>query len=159
MELKISSPCPKSWEDLIGNDRIRYCGQCQLNVYNLAQMRPAEVDALVRRTPGRLCGQLYVREDHTATVRDCPRARSGRRWRTLWTITAGALVVIFGLVCRTLNRPDTRGLPRWIRTAANWIDPEKPPPRTLLVGKISCSPPAPPAPPPSGNSGALAPVR
>ena len=61
MELRISSPCPKSWDDLVGDDRIRYCGQCRLNVYNFAEMGREEVERIVRRSEGRICGTLFVR--------------------------------------------------------------------------------------------------
>ncbi len=47
MELIVSSPCPKTWEELVGNDRVRFCGQCHLNVYNLTIMKPAEIEQLV----------------------------------------------------------------------------------------------------------------
>jgi hypothetical protein len=60
MDLRISSPCPKSWDDLVGDNRIRYCGQCKLNVYNQADMSSEDVAEIVRKTEGRLCGRLYM---------------------------------------------------------------------------------------------------
>ena len=77
MELRISSPCPKSWDELVGDDKIRYCGQCRLNVYNLAEMPKEEVEALVRKTEGRLCGRLYMRGDKKAAHDMYQRALAG----------------------------------------------------------------------------------
>jgi hypothetical protein len=146
MTLTVSSPCPKKWADLVGNDRVRFCGDCKLNVYNLAEMSPAEIEALVRRSSGRLCGQLYVRGDRTATLRDCPTGRSGILRRRLGKAAAGLLVVLFGLAFRFVDRPDTSGWPVWARTVANWIDPDPPSPKPRLrtLGEITCVPPSPP---------------
>jgi hypothetical protein len=163
MELRISSPCPKRWNDLVGDDRVRYCGDCKLNVYNLAEMRPPEIEALVRRTSGRLCGQLYVRADRAATLRDCPTARTGILRRRLWKAAVAFLVLIVGLAFRALERPDTRNLPSWLQAVAGLIEPEKPRGRVRVVGdvqvvgKIRCVPPPPPPtvlpPPPAGATG------
>ncbi len=135
MNLTISSPCPKKWSQLVGNDRVRYCGDCKLNVYNLTAMKPAEIDALVRRTSGRLCGQLYVRPDRTATLRDCATGRAGVLRRRIWKVASAFLVLAFGLAFRGLDRPDTSGLHPWLRAVANWIEPEKPVPRPA-VGQL-----------------------
>lgn len=151
MNLIISSPCPKRWTDLVGNDRVRYCGNCKLNVYNLAEMKPAEVEALVRKTRGRLCGQLYVRKDRTAALRDCPTGRSGVLRRRIAKAAAAFLALAVGLAFRGMDRPDTSGLPSWVQAVANWIEPEKsrptPGPRPMMLGEIRCAPPvAPPVP-------------
>jgi hypothetical protein len=151
MNFTIASPCPKRWKDLVGDDRVRYCGDCKLNVYNLAEMRPAEIEALVRRTPGRLCGQLYVRPDRTATLKDCTVGRAGILRRRLWKLAVGLLVLMFGLAFRGLARPDTSNLPSWLQAVANWIEPEQPRPLPFggvqLLGKLQCvTPPPPPAP-------------
>jgi len=154
MELTISSPCPKTWEELVGDHRVRYCGQCNLNVYNLIAMTPAEVEQLVHRTGGRHCVQLYVRKDRTATLRDCPSGRSRVARRRIWTLAAALLAVILELACRRLDRPDLSGWPQWVQTVAEWMDPSVFRPRRIM-GRMVCPPstPAPsPVPPPSGGS-------
>ena len=70
--LGIASPCPASWESMKGDDRVRFCELCNLNVYNFAQLTRREVNALVANTEGRLCGRLYRRADGTVITRDCP---------------------------------------------------------------------------------------
>ena len=145
MELAISSPCPMTWEDLVGNDRVRYCGQCRLNVYDLTVMTPVEIERLVHRTEGRLCGRLYVREDRRATLRDCPAGRSGIVRRRIWKLAAAFFALAIGLACRGLDRPDLSGWPRWVQSVATWIDPEIPPFRRSTLGEMT-APKAPPAP-------------
>jgi len=148
MDLIVSSPCPTTWEQLVGNDRVRYCGQCALNVYNLAIMSSAEIERLVHQTGGRLCGRLYVRPDRTATLRDCPTARSSLLRRRLHQAVAGLALVLLGLGCRSLERPSLEGWPEWVQTAARWIDPAAYR-RVPVAGGITCVPRTPVAPAPS----------
>jgi len=35
--VRIAAPCPADWDRMLGNDRVRFCGQCSLNVYNLSR--------------------------------------------------------------------------------------------------------------------------
>lgn len=146
--MRVSSPCPKKWADLTGDDRVRYCGDCKLNVYNLAEMSESEVEALVRKTSGRLCGRLFLRGDRTATIRDCPSSRSRGLLRTATAVGAVILLVGFGWLFRSMPTPDRSRLPDWVRFVVEMIDPEKPQPVYELVGKI-CPPPQPPPLPPS----------
>src|SRR5688500_10346242 len=88
MEFKLSSPCPVSWESMIGGNKSRYCGQCRLNVYNLVEMSREEVAEVVRSAGGRFCGRMYVRPDRTATLRDCPRGGFRKRLRRALMVTA-----------------------------------------------------------------------
>lgn len=156
MELIVSSPCPTTWEDLVGNDRVRYCGQCHLNVYNLTIMKPAEIEQLVHTTGGRLCGRLYVRPDRTATRRDCPTGRSKVVSRRIRQAAAAFAVVLFGLGCRSLERPSVSDWPRWAQEVAKWIDPAAFR-RVPVAGGITCVPRTPIAPTSSpGTSGTTA---
>lgn len=57
-EQAVPVACGNSWESLEetlpGNDRARFCGDCERSVHNLSQMTPEEVDALLK-TGKRLC--------------------------------------------------------------------------------------------------------
>jgi len=58
---------------MIGDNRVRHCAQCDLNVYNFSEMTSEEVAQLVAASKGqRLCGRLYRRVDGTILTRDCP---------------------------------------------------------------------------------------
>ncbi|MBI3857780.1 MAG: hypothetical protein HY293_19025 [Planctomycetes bacterium] len=122
--LRISSPCPVSWDTMRGDDRIRYCGQCRLNVYNLAIMSPREVEAIVRRSGGRLCGRLFVRDDGTATLRNCAGARLRRKALRMWVVATVLLLACFAWILR-LSADSHRSVhPRWIQKVVSWIDPD-----------------------------------
>jgi hypothetical protein len=61
--LTIPSPCPADWDSMIGNDQVRFCKHCNLDVHNLSQMTRAKAERLVTRSNGRLC----VRYHHDPT--------------------------------------------------------------------------------------------
>ena len=70
--LRVASPCPTSWEQMCGNERVRYCELCNLNVYNIAELTRKEATALVSGTEGHFCARLFRRSDGTVITRDCP---------------------------------------------------------------------------------------
>ncbi len=70
--LKIASPCSADWNNMIGDDRVRFCGQCGLNVYNLSNMSQIEAERLIMEREGKLCVRFYVRADGTVLTSDCP---------------------------------------------------------------------------------------
>jgi hypothetical protein len=70
--LRIAAPCQAGWEGMAGDERVRHCTLCNLNVYNFAEMTRDEVRDLLARTEGRVCARLYRRADGTVLTRDCP---------------------------------------------------------------------------------------
>ena len=57
---------------MIGNERVRFCGQCELNVYNLSALTKAQAENLIVRTEGRLCLRFFRRKDGSILTQDCP---------------------------------------------------------------------------------------
>lgn len=70
--VRVAAPCPAEWDSMIGSERVRFCGQCQLNVYNLSEMSKREAEALITKTEGRLCVRYYQRADGTILTNNCP---------------------------------------------------------------------------------------
>ena len=70
--IRIASPCPANWEQMQGDDRVRHCEACNLNVYNLAAFTENEIRDLVANRKGRLCGRIYQRQDGTVLTQNCP---------------------------------------------------------------------------------------
>ncbi|HMT07118.1 MAG TPA: hypothetical protein PKA82_03870, partial [Pyrinomonadaceae bacterium] len=70
--INIASPCSSDWNEMYGDDRKRFCGECKLNVYNLSGMTKDEAEALITNAEGRLCVRLYRREDGSVITQDCP---------------------------------------------------------------------------------------
>src|SRR5688572_13815455 len=71
-KVRVASPCPADWDSMIGDERVRFCGQCELNVYNLSAMTKAQADNLIVRTEGRLCVRFFRRKDGSIITQDCP---------------------------------------------------------------------------------------
>ncbi|MFN2576385.1 MAG: hypothetical protein ABR607_01700 [Pyrinomonadaceae bacterium] len=95
--VQVAAPCKADWDGMIGSDQVRFCGQCQLNVYNLSGMRRAEAESLIAGTEGRLCVRFYRRVDGSILTRDCPVGlRAIHEKVSYWTkaITAAALTFL-----------------------------------------------------------------
>jgi hypothetical protein len=70
--VRIAAPCKADWDSMFGDERVRFCGQCNLNVYNLSEMTKSDAELLVARTEGRLCVRFYRRVDGSILTRNCP---------------------------------------------------------------------------------------
>ena len=70
--IRIASPCSADWEKMSGNDRVRHCAECNLNVYNLSAMSTREAAEMLAKTQGRLCVRFYRRSDGKILTQDCP---------------------------------------------------------------------------------------
>ena len=70
--IKVASPCPADWNEMYGDNRKRFCGDCKLNVYNLSGMTRDEAEALIINAEGRLCVRFYRRADGSVLTADCP---------------------------------------------------------------------------------------
>jgi hypothetical protein len=108
-DVRVATPCPASWDEMTGNDRVRFCGQCSLNVYNLSGMRRVEAERLVASTEGRLCVRYFRRKDGTILTKDCPVGLAALRRRISRAASAVAGLV-FGLVGGTVAGMTYRAL-------------------------------------------------
>lgn len=97
----IETPCEVSWDKMTGNDSVRFCSQCSLNVYNIANLTDKEAQAVFAKgkAAGRVCARLYRRPDGTIMTDNCPRAlrkiRDGSRW--LKTKIVASITLVFSL--------------------------------------------------------------
>lgn len=133
---RIASPCSASWSQMKGDDRVRYCEDCRLNVYNFAAMSRDEGEKLIRETEGRLCGVLYRRADGTVLTRDCPVGLMAirRGMSRIIRFSAAACLAICGVALTVLGQPVFAQRVRYMEPFArvcNWLAP---PPSTPLLG-------------------------
>ena len=70
--VRIAAPCRADWERMQGNERVRFCGECSRNVYNLSNMPKKDAEALILNAEGRLCVRYYHRSDGTILTGNCP---------------------------------------------------------------------------------------
>src|ERR1051325_9848379 len=79
--IRIASPCSARWEDMEGDDRARFCGQCRKHVFNFSAMTRQEAESLIRAKEGKLCGRFYRRRDGRVLTADCSVGGARRRSR------------------------------------------------------------------------------
>jgi hypothetical protein len=79
---------------MIGDERVRFCGQCSLNVYNLSAMNKGDAERLISQTEGRLCIRYYRRTDGTILTNNCPVGLRALKRRMSRIASASAAAVI-----------------------------------------------------------------
>jgi hypothetical protein len=70
--LRVASPCDASWDEMEGDEKVRFCRHCRKHVYNLSWMSRREAAAFVRQTEDRLRVRFYRRRDGTLLADNCP---------------------------------------------------------------------------------------
>jgi len=152
--LEVETPCAVPWDGMQGDNRVRYCGHCRQNVYNIEALSRAEAVRLVSVREGRPCIRFHRRKDGTVVTADCwARLRAARR-RGLLAFAAMLIVVgaiqlvamVTGLASlkRTTGSPppnpcaqDVRGQVRAVgKDSATRGAPVVPEKATVAVGEV-----------------------
>jgi hypothetical protein len=96
--IAVASPCPVAWDDMAGDERVRFCNQCSLNVYNISAMTKREAESFIANAEGRICARYYRRADGAIMTQDCPVGLRAVRKRVSRAAAAAfsALVILFG---------------------------------------------------------------
>ncbi|HEX8737464.1 MAG TPA: hypothetical protein VF721_19185 [Pyrinomonadaceae bacterium] len=106
--IHIASPCAADWNEMVGDERRRFCSQCSLNVYNLSGMTGDEAENLLLTSEGRVCVRFYRRKDGTILTKDCPvgwqavKRRLSKMATAVVSLCAGVFTGIFAF-----NQPKT----------------------------------------------------
>jgi hypothetical protein len=85
---------------MIGDERVRFCQQCERNVYNISGMSRSEAESLVLNAEGRLCVRFYRRRDGSVLTANCPvglRSLKERAARAARAFVSAALGLLAGL--------------------------------------------------------------
>lgn len=139
----IASPCKADWDDMTGDERVRRCGSCDLDVYDLSAMRRDEAEAFLATRAGaeRTCVRFFRRADGRLLTRDCPVGVRAAWRRMTW---AGAGLLAAGFAAAAMFAPRGTGVSQvtpfkevfeFVRSTFG--APPAPPP---LMGKIACPP-------------------
>jgi hypothetical protein len=95
--LNVPSPCAVPWKSMAGDDRVRFCGECRKDVYNLSAMTTAEAESLLRNAAATPCVRFYRRLDGTVVTTDRCGSRAVRTWRRFTATLGGVLVGLASL--------------------------------------------------------------
>jgi hypothetical protein len=154
--LRIATPCSADWDQMFSfeDERVRFCSQCNLNVYNLSGMSRQEAEALITKTEGRLCVRVYRRADGSVLTQNCPVGLKAIKRRVAWVAQvvlgmALSFVSGFGLYILHLGRKSYPLLnnrpifePHTTTMGMVGLTPKHPPALPPEAGRITVGPPA-----------------
>src|SRR5260221_7606557 len=95
--IRVASPCSANWEEMFGDDRKRFCGDCKLNVYNLSNMTWRQAESLIISSEGRLCVRFFRRADGTVLTKNCPVGWAAVKQRVS-RVAAAAFSIMIGFL-------------------------------------------------------------
>lgn len=145
--VRIASPCPMAWSDMEGDERKRFCQQCQLNVYNLSDMTQQDAESLLVESEGRLCVTYYQRADGTILTRNCPVGL--RLARKAAAKMVGCVAAVIGLLLTLVSafgatargqKPMRLSQVQPFKTVQNWLMPTPPPALFRRLGEVCVMP-------------------
>lgn len=91
--VQVKSPCTEDWNEMVGNDQVRFCSHCSKHVHNLSAMTRREAEALALKSNGNLCIR-YRRNPVDQTVVTLPVRLGNMLTRRLsLPIAAGVMAV------------------------------------------------------------------
>jgi len=97
-QVRIAAPCSADWDQMVGTDRVRFCGKCSLNVYNLSELSRSEAENFIANNEGRVCVRFYRRADGSILTKNCPVGlRAIRRRRVVQAASASIISFLAGL--------------------------------------------------------------
>lgn len=107
--IAVASPCSASWDEMLGDERVRFCLACEKNVYNLSNMPREDAEALLAKSAGgEVCVRFYRRADGTVMTSDCPVGATKKRRKKMALAIAGAGAMAVAAISE-LTKPVCRG--------------------------------------------------
>jgi len=103
-QLKIASPCSTDWDRMSGDEKKRFCSECDKFVYDFSQMTRRQVEAIVSIHRGRLCARITRRPDGSLLTLETPQANPvvARRASPVVNATLAAILGL-GVPANALN--------------------------------------------------------
>ena len=108
--MQVPTPCPADWDLMPGDDLVRFCRECNRNVYHISAMRRPEAEALVANSDGQICVRFYREIDGTIRTEDTtrpPLLRVANASRFVSATLAGLLALNVASYAEASAAPDT----------------------------------------------------
>jgi hypothetical protein len=133
----VKTPCKASWNDMEGDDRVRFCCSCSKNVYDLSAMTEDEAEAFLglHLDDQDACVKLYRRPDGRILTSDCPRGAGTRHVRRAAMAGAAAVCAVAAMagVVADAQLPRAHRLPR---STSRFEVPRQPPDAPWRMGTV-----------------------
>ena len=130
--ITVTSPCLADWDQMTGNDQIRFCEHCNLKVHNISELSYSQAARLVARSQGRLCVRYYRDSQGAALTKQAP-SKLHQIGRRATRIAAGAFSATLSLATAAAQTPaNSQGNSAYSAPA----QPDKPAFASTLVGTI-----------------------
>jgi hypothetical protein len=114
--IAVKTSCRASWDEMLGDDTVRFCCTCSKNVYDLTAMPAEEAEEFLAQhvaAGGPLpCARIYRRPDGRVLTSECPTGagrRHLRRFAKVFAAGAASAALLGGgvdLATRPVLGPD-----------------------------------------------------
>jgi hypothetical protein len=109
-QVSVASPCKERWDDMTGDERVRFCGRCEQNVYDLSALTTALAEALLRENGEARCVRFFRRSDGTILTSGCPVGGERKRfWRRVTTAAVASGLAAAGITLAAGTLIETKG--------------------------------------------------
>jgi len=133
--IRVADPCHESWDEMTGNDRVRFCSHCAKDVNNISEMTRRDAKRLVRRSGGSLCIRYAEHPETKAPLFAKQLTQITRRRVPL--MAAGVMSASLSLASLTYAQGDARPRPAVAATAGCFdAGANKPDPSCKSSGSI-----------------------
>lgn len=98
-KVTLEKPCSQNWDEMVGDERERFCSMCSLNVYNLSSMTRDEAEEFLQvRNDGSVCLNYISDAEGKVITDNVPRPLRPLRDRLQPLLrVASSFVAAFGL--------------------------------------------------------------
>jgi hypothetical protein len=76
--INVKSPCSESWDEMKGNNEVRFCSHCAKDVHDISAMTRAKAEKLVKDSNGKLCVR-YVKSPTGKVITAPPKLTQIKR--------------------------------------------------------------------------------
>lgn len=131
--ITVTSPCLADWDQMTGNDQIRFCEHCNLKVHNISELSYSKAARLVARSQGRLCVRYY-RDSQGAAITKQTAGKLHQIGRRGSCLAASAFTATLSLAAAVAQTSPTLQSNSSYSTQAQ---PDKPALASTIVGTIT----------------------
>ena len=89
-DLRIQTPCPKTWEQLAGSGAKRFCSECSLHVHDASQLTRVEAERLVAGATSRVCMRMQFDAAGAPLYREAAGRSTFASRMSRWAVSAVA---------------------------------------------------------------------